>query len=67
MEILNWLGLFAFVFASACFGLIAFKRSAWWGPAKSSIEVLDQTEKKFALIGMISFLISVISFGVANF
>jgi hypothetical protein len=66
MNILNWIGLITLIIGCGCFGLIGFKRSAWWGPSKSVMDELDLVEKRFAKIGFISLLASLVFFVVAN-
>jgi hypothetical protein len=41
MNSLNLIGLITLVAGFGCFGIIGFKRSAWWGPAKSVYEELN--------------------------
>jgi|LGVD01.1.fsa_nt_gb hypothetical protein len=66
MNSLNWVGAIALIIGFGCFGLIGFKRSAWWGPAKSLMDELDLAEKRFVKIGFISLLASLVFFVVAN-
>jgi hypothetical protein len=66
MNSLNWIGLIALIIGCACLGLIVFKRSAWWGPAKSVLEELDLFEKRFAKISIFCLLFSLVFFLVAN-
>ena len=63
---LNWVGLIACVVGFLCFGLIGFKRSAWWGPAKSVMGELDSTEIGFVKVGFISLLVGIVFFILAN-
>ena len=66
MNGLNWFGLISLIAGCGCFGLIGFKRSAWWGPAKSVMDELDGTEKRFLKVGIIFLLSSLLFFLVAN-
>ena len=66
MKILNWFGLIALIMGCVCFSLIAFKRSAWWGPAKSVMEDLDVFEKRFAIIGSICIIFAMALFLISN-
>lgn len=67
MNNLNWIGLAVWIASAACFGIIGFRRSAWWGPARSVFEELDPKEKRlakigglFSLAGSVFFLVSAI-------
>ena len=66
MNSLNCIGLIALIIGYACFSVIIFKRSAWWGPAKSVLDELDLFEKRFSKIAIICLLVSLIFFLVAN-
>jgi hypothetical protein len=66
MKNLNWLGLLTLIIGCGCFGLIGFKRSAWWGPAKSLLDELDLTEIRFVKIGSISLFASIVFLAIAN-
>ena len=66
MNSMNWVGPIAGIVGCGCFGLIGFKRSAWWGTAKSVMDEFDLTEKRFAKIGIISLLASFLFFVIAN-
>jgi hypothetical protein len=48
---LNWFGLITLIIGCVCFGVIGFKRSGWWGPAKRVTEDLDLTEKRLGELG----------------
>jgi len=43
-EHLNWIGVVAMTVGFGCVGLIAFKRSAWWEPARAVFDQLDSLE-----------------------
>ena len=66
MNSFNWVGVISLIIGFGCFGLIGFKRSAWWGPAKNLMDELDLAEKQFVKIGFISLLASLVFFVVAN-
>ena len=66
MDQLNWLGLATLIASACCFGLIGFKRSTWWGRAKSIMEALDKDEKRIAKLGGLFFIASLVSFILAN-
>lgn len=60
------MGLIALIIGFGSFGLVGFRRSAWWGPSKSVMDELDPTEKRVVKIGLISLLASLVFFLVAN-
>ena len=66
MTVMNWIGLIALILGFSCFGLIGFKRSEWWGPAKGMMEPLGITDKRFAKIGFILVMVGFLIFVVAN-
>lgn len=61
-DIINWIGLIAIAIGFTCFGIIGFKRSAWWGPSKSIMANLDSTEMTFMKIGIISLAVGILFF-----
>jgi hypothetical protein len=65
-EILNWIGLISVTIGFVCFGIIGFKRSAWWGPSKSVTENLDSTEMSLMKIGFIIIVFGILIFVISN-
>ena len=65
-EILNWIGFISVAIGFASFGIIGFKRSAWWGPSKSVTENLDPTETSLMKIGFIFIVVGALIFVISN-
>jgi hypothetical protein len=63
---LNWFGLITLIIGCGCFGVIGFRRSGWWGPAKRVTEDLNLTEKRLAKIGFVFLVASSGFFVIAN-